>query len=102
VPDRLGAARERQLGEEVGEALARNVVAVLMRGVQGGRIETRHDPIERRQEHQRFVVRFAMPIVIPATTNGAHPIDVGPPAAIRIIRNPEPVAIEDRRLTTDD
>jgi hypothetical protein len=59
--------------------------------VEGGGVEAGDDAVEGWEEGEGFGVRFAVAVVVAAATDGTDPIDVGPAAAVQVVRHPEPV-----------
>src|SRR5215211_4043951 len=90
VPDDLGAARQGNLRQKLGELFTRDVVAVFV-WLQGVGLEAGQHPVERGERGERFGWREAVPVVIPAAADRADPIDLRPAATVRVVRYPEPL-----------
>ncbi len=84
MPDDLGASGQGHLGQEVGEAVVGDVVAVLVR-LQLRRLEAGDDAVEGRQRRPRLGERLAVAVVVAAAADGADPVDVGPAAAVGVV-----------------
>ena len=71
--------------KKIRQPLPRHVIAVFMRVKRLG-LEAGHDAVEGGQARPLLLRRSDMPVVIARSPGGADPVDVGPPAAIGIVR----------------